>query len=570
MQFNNNKLDFFVSMGYNVLFRGRPGVGKTAIIHDTFKRNKLKYKYFSAPTMDPWTDLVGIPKTVVVENYNGKQQDAIELIPPADLVINQYDAIFIDELNRAPPKVMNALMELMQFKTINGKPYPFKHIWAAINPYSDDEEYHVEPLDPAFEDRFNVHINMPYTLDKKYLTNKHGLIAEPFINWWNEQPEAVKFKISPRRLDDSIKNFTHGGDITDTIYFGNISALETSVKNSGEIIKIETAFKENNIVLLNKLLSQNYSNTLEKYLLQKDNLDRFFPYINEDWINKKITSDSKFFNNISTFISDKNNNSVKAESLISDIVKTNPTSTFVLRNKSTLQSILSQEAIDIIDSSTKSNATFNLISNASDELADFSIIEFSHKNSRFTQSLYPLHSFPFSTTKPNNFHYNISDFNNFFNYSHFTTFNKERNKLPQHTKFSNDIDNTYIFCISVAYVMCKTLSNEGAIFNKVNKSLFDKEASNYFFGRAIFNNLYDNYSDKIKETIEKITSYIETNIPDATKNEKAFACQLIYTWNTSAKFKSKNPNLTNVLKHYLPEQFAFEEPISHNSRKSKI
>lgn len=46
----------------NVVFRGRHGVGKTTMVIDAFNRKKLKWLYFSASTMDPWVDLIGVPK----------------------------------------------------------------------------------------------------------------------------------------------------------------------------------------------------------------------------------------------------------------------------------------------------------------------------------------------------------------------------------------------------------------------------------------------------------------------------------------------------------------------------
>ena len=62
--------------GFNVLLTGRHGVGKTALVNDVFNKLKWNWRYFSASTIDPWVDLVGIPQEV-----NGK----LELIRPANL-----------------------------------------------------------------------------------------------------------------------------------------------------------------------------------------------------------------------------------------------------------------------------------------------------------------------------------------------------------------------------------------------------------------------------------------------------------------------------------------------------
>ena len=56
------KLDFWIKNNYNVLIRSRHGVGKSSIVIDAFNRSGLRWKYFSASTMDPWVDFIGVPK----------------------------------------------------------------------------------------------------------------------------------------------------------------------------------------------------------------------------------------------------------------------------------------------------------------------------------------------------------------------------------------------------------------------------------------------------------------------------------------------------------------------------
>lgn len=109
---------------------------------------------------------------------------------------------FFDELNRAPDKVLNAIMELIQFKSINGyKLKNLKVIWAAINPEDDDDTYSVNHLDPAHVDRFHVKIDVPFDVDKEYFTKKYPSIGETFITWWKALPENIRVLVSPRRLD---------------------------------------------------------------------------------------------------------------------------------------------------------------------------------------------------------------------------------------------------------------------------------------------------------------------------------------------------------------------------------
>lgn len=195
--------DFWIKNSLNVIFRGKHGVGKTALVKAAFERNGLRWKYFSASTLDPWVDFVGIPKEVKGENG----ETYLDLVRPREFAADEVEAIFIDEFNRGPKKVKNAVMELLQFKSINGKPFKnLKLIWAAINPEDDNSfSYDVEKMDPAQLDRFHIHIDMPYQPDLAYFSEKYGEeLAESVCEWWNTQDAKVQNLISPRRLDYAV------------------------------------------------------------------------------------------------------------------------------------------------------------------------------------------------------------------------------------------------------------------------------------------------------------------------------------------------------------------------------
>ncbi len=135
---SDKKLDFYIENGMNVLFIGRHGVGKTAMGKAAFERHNLKWKYFSAATMDPWVDFVGVPKETTDKETG---ENYIELVRPKGFHNDQVEAIFMDELNRAKDKVRNAVMELIQFRSINGVKFTkLKMIWAAINPEDEEDE----------------------------------------------------------------------------------------------------------------------------------------------------------------------------------------------------------------------------------------------------------------------------------------------------------------------------------------------------------------------------------------------------------------------------------------------
>lgn len=92
-----------MSKELNVILIGPHGVGKTQMVREEVQRQGLKLKYYSSPTMDPWSDLVGIPIPVDAQTSNKVTGKQLQFIRPAD--IQNAEIVFFDELNRGHPKV---------------------------------------------------------------------------------------------------------------------------------------------------------------------------------------------------------------------------------------------------------------------------------------------------------------------------------------------------------------------------------------------------------------------------------------------------------------------------------
>lgn len=192
--------------GFNVLLEGHHGVGKTAMVKEVFDTLGWNWKYFSASTIDPHTDLVGIP-------FKG-DSGQMELLRPANIDFENLEAIFLDEYNRAPKKVRNAVMELIQFGSINGKRFPnLKVVWAAINPDEDDDfSYDVERLDEAQRDRFHIWLPVPNNPCPFFFKKNYGSTGTLAVKWWQAQTNEIKQIISPRRLEAGVRVFLSKGD----------------------------------------------------------------------------------------------------------------------------------------------------------------------------------------------------------------------------------------------------------------------------------------------------------------------------------------------------------------------
>lgn len=197
---SHDQLTDWYDAGLNLMMVGSHGVGKTFRITNLFDAKcPGKWGFLNGSTTDPWTDLIGIP-TAETKADGSK---VIKYIKPEELS-SDIEAIYVDELNRAPKAVRNALFELIQFKSINGRKFPnLKVVWASINPPGDidDIHYDVEELDPAMVDRFHIIIKLPTEPSVSYFETKYQSVGRNLVEWWKQQPEKVKKAVTPRRLE---------------------------------------------------------------------------------------------------------------------------------------------------------------------------------------------------------------------------------------------------------------------------------------------------------------------------------------------------------------------------------
>jgi len=257
-----DKMVFWMDKGYNVIIKGHYGVGKTSMVREAARKFGLaddEWLYFSAATLDPWVDFVGVPKETVDPETGEKYLD---IVPPKHFIKNDIKFIFLDEYNRSHRKIRNATMELIHNHSINGRVFPnLRCVWTAINPQADDDlDYDVEKLDPAQEDRFPIRVAIPYKPDRVYFANKFGKeIASAAIEWWNRLDE-VKFAVSPRRLDDALEVNQDGGDIEDVL----------PIESGPEILK-EKLHKTPSMLHLQKLIKSNNSDEAREWLTDENN-----------------------------------------------------------------------------------------------------------------------------------------------------------------------------------------------------------------------------------------------------------------------------------------------------------
>jgi hypothetical protein len=239
-----------------------------------------------------------VPKVCEV---GGKQ--GLDFILPRNLDEN-VEAIMIDEFNRSPKIVRNAILELQQFKSINGRKFPkLKIVWAAINPPKDEADedsadYDVEELDPAQMDRFQVIVELPNVPDKKYFKDKFGdYHGDCLVNWWKEQSKESKKILSPRRLEYVGNFFKQGGDITDLLPISaNASALIKTLSVSKEDVLLDKIFNNPDDTAFKTFLSDDKNYLKYRGRLNTPKYWPYFKYLKPEHICENIKTNQHFQN----------------------------------------------------------------------------------------------------------------------------------------------------------------------------------------------------------------------------------------------------------------------------------
>lgn len=312
-----NKLNHYFEKGFNCLLRGDHGVGKTALVMECFEKQGLvigeSALIFSASTMDPWVDFIGIPKEVTKDGNT-----YLDFILPKHFAEDKVEAIFFDEFNRSHKKTRNAVMELIQFKSINSRKFNnLKVVWAAINPSdSETHEYDVEVLDPAQEDRFHISLNVPFVPDLSYFTKKYGKkIAEGIVHWWRRIPKEIQKKVSPRRLEYAIEVSIADGDLADVLpaksnprRLANILMHGSPLQHFADLMrkdgtdeKLQNFFEDPN----------NAKGCMEKIIEKTGTMRRCFPMIGDELMASAFVEYKKVKNHICKTINDTKDQSVK-------------------------------------------------------------------------------------------------------------------------------------------------------------------------------------------------------------------------------------------------------------------
>ena len=176
----------FTPSTQNIMLVGKHGIGKSEILTSYFNGKGMKVvTLFLGQMADPG-DIIGIPSKVEKQDADGKSTSRTDFTPPYWFPQDdQPIVLFLDELNRARPEILQTVMDLTLNRKLAGKALPEgSHVISAVN---DGDEYQLTDLDPALVSRFNIYEFKPTVEEWLNWAVGQGL-DERVINFIQDNP----------------------------------------------------------------------------------------------------------------------------------------------------------------------------------------------------------------------------------------------------------------------------------------------------------------------------------------------------------------------------------------------
>lgn len=166
----------------NIMLMGKHGIGKSQILEKFYTAKGCKVVSLFLGQMSDPGDLIGIP-------HKNEETGHTEFMPPYWFPTDDTPVVlFLDELNRARPEVLQTIMDLALNRKLAGRSLPAgSRIISAVN---NGEEYQLTDLDPALVSRFNIYEFVPSVQDWLLWANKNG-VDERISSYIAANPKAL-------------------------------------------------------------------------------------------------------------------------------------------------------------------------------------------------------------------------------------------------------------------------------------------------------------------------------------------------------------------------------------------
>ncbi len=261
----------------NIMLVGKHGIGKSKILTDYFTKKGMKVITLFLGQMSDPGDLIGLP-------HKNEQTGQTEFMPPFWFPLNNEPIVlFLDELNRARPEILQTVMDLSLNRTLAGKKLPKgSRVISAVN---DGEEYQLTDLDPALVSRFNIY-NFTPSHSEWLLWATQNHIDQRVIDFIEENPTDLDANIEEgiektpdrrawEKVSDLLKNLNESDELMKKVIAGVIGVVTAS--------KFVDSFSDNKLLSATILMHEfdKYLPKLREYNITElaiinENIFRFF------------------------------------------------------------------------------------------------------------------------------------------------------------------------------------------------------------------------------------------------------------------------------------------------------
>lgn len=214
---------------HNIMLVGNHGIGKSEILTDYYRKKGMSVVALFLGQMSDPGDLIGLPNK---DEATGKTDFMPPYWFPTD---GKPVCLFLDELNRARPEILQTIMDLALNRKLAGRLLPEgSRIIAAVN---EGDRYQLTDLDPALVSRFNIVTFSPtpqeWLLWAKKAELDHRVIE--FIQedtiWLDKTPDAKEGadtgldKTPDRRAWKRVSDIIKGATTLSGVYSKAISSI---------------------------------------------------------------------------------------------------------------------------------------------------------------------------------------------------------------------------------------------------------------------------------------------------------------------------------------------------------
>ena len=206
----------------NILLVGKHGIGKSEIITKYYESKGMKVVSLFLGQMSDPGDIIGLPTK---DETTGRTVFMPAYWFPTD---DQPIVLFLDELNRARPEILQVVMDLVLNKKLAGRKLPKGSI--IVSAINDGDEYTLTDLDPALLSRFNVYDFGPTIKEWLMWASRHN-INENVIGFVSTHEDFLDFRYD-ESLDTTEKSY-------DRRSWKRVSDVLNSIDTKSELFSIE-------------------------------------------------------------------------------------------------------------------------------------------------------------------------------------------------------------------------------------------------------------------------------------------------------------------------------------------